>query len=273
MRVYLKTTLFLCILITYGFFALPLMLIQNLLKVNIGLSDRLASWGSALGLKVLGVTVTIDDKSGGTRTPGSLVVSNHVSYLDILVLLSHSPSRFITSIELGRSGLFGMITQLACCILVERRNKERRPQELREIAQALKDKMNVVLFAEATTGDGTHILRFRRPLFQPAIDLKIPVECLCFNYLKFNGEPVTAANKDKVFWYGDMPLFAHLKEFLKLESIEVKMTILPSFPAEKFEKNQDLANYCHGLVSNEFTPILGEKPASEPEYIVREKFN
>ena len=100
-----------------------------------------------------------------TRHPNYLIVSNHLSYLDVLAMISVLNTRFVTSMEVKHAAGLGWITDQAGCLYVERRSRKNLKTEINEISKALEGGFYVVVFPEATSTNGDGVLRFKRPLF------------------------------------------------------------------------------------------------------------
>ena len=106
----------------------------------------------------------------GTQTsPGrKLIVSNHISWLDVLVLGGLEPMTFLAKKEVGKPWLGREIADLQGVVYVDRQRKRSIPQTNADIAATMAKGEPVVLFAEATTGDGNRLLRFRSSHFEAA---------------------------------------------------------------------------------------------------------
>ncbi len=189
-----------------------------------------------------------------------LVVGNHLSYLDIFVLSSIYPVSFITSFEMKETLGVGFLTEMAGCVFVERRKEKRDPndrlKELKDIEKSLANGVSVALYAEATTGDGTGVLPFRKPMFQPAMNQNTPVLLHVVNYTKINGEPVDQHTKDFLFWYGEMTMADHFFKVLTFFSVEVEVNFLEILETSDFEDIEALTNRSHKAVEAAYRPIL-----------------
>jgi len=205
-------------------------------------------------LKFLGIYVNVLGEYNKDRN--YLIVSNHLSYIDVLIIASHFPSAFVTSVEMRDTPFLGHIAKLGGCLFVERRSRANLSQEIKELTNGLLSGINVAIFPEATSSDGKEVLRFRRPLFQAAIDSKVEVLPLCLNYRYINFEPINLTNKDKVFWYGDMTFGKHFWELLKTPRVEVDLSLLPVIETQKDWDNAILAQTGHERVSASYNPIL-----------------
>lgn len=157
-----------------------------------------------IGLLVLNVKVSLHGLRGEVKQ--RLIVANHLSYLDVLILGAFYPSLFITSVEIKETFLLGKLTELAGCFFVERRKEKRtettKGEELENMAQKLNAGHNVFLFPEGTSSDGCQVLPFKATFFQLAVDANIPVLPLTLSY--------SGAGKDAVPWYGKMTFPDHL---------------------------------------------------------------
>jgi 1-acyl-sn-glycerol-3-phosphate acyltransferase len=168
------------------------------------------------------------------RDKAYLMVSNHVSYTDILVLAALEDLVFITSVEMGNNPFLGAITRLGGCLFTDRKNPVSLKDEIQRFSDTIAEGFKVLLFPEGTSTDGTGIRDFRRSLFQIALNVNCPILPVCIKYTKIDGEPITDSNRDLIAWYGDMTFAPH---FLKLlnHKIEVEIHFLESIaqPAGK----------------------------------------
>jgi len=102
--------------------------------------------------------------AGKPIAPHSLLVCNHVSWLDILVIGGATGCRFVSKHELGHPLVHWMADQ-ADTLYVRRDHRRGAPHQAEAIARALADPRPLALFPEATTGPGTELLPFRSTLF------------------------------------------------------------------------------------------------------------
>ncbi len=253
MRQTFRLIAFACLLVSYAAGALVLhILFQNPLRARrwIGRWLRLHS---RFTLQAFGIRV--DHKIPPPDLPSpAFIVSNHLGYLDALVISSLLPVSFVTSIEMRDAFFIGQITKLAGCLYVERRNKENLQGEISMLTDALCNGVNVCVFPEATSTNGESVLRFRRPLYAAAVQSKAPVIPLCLNYESIDGSPVCAGNRDLLFWYGDMPFFSHLWSLWRIRTARVHVTF--GQPILTTSAASAIAEESHLAVSSHFRPIL-----------------
>lgn len=166
---------------------------------------------------------------------GSMIVSNHLSYVDVLVLSLKYPSLFVTSVEVKETFFLGQVSKMAGCFFVERRRSRIVPgtkeKELMQMKEMIKLGFNVLLFPEGTSSEGHHVLPFKATFFQLPIDLDIPVIPIT---LKYKGEA-----RKMIPWFGPMTFADHLLKVCCLREIEVEICELPKLVGkDKFELAQ-----------------------------------
>ena len=186
---------------------------------------------------------------------GHLLISNHLGYLDILVLASRIQCSFVTSTEMRDTFLLGHICKLAGCVFVNRKNKKNISLEIKEITDALKDGVNVLVFPEATSTNGEEVIRFRKPLFQSSFDAQNVIAPITINYTQINNQKLSIKNRDEIFWYGDMSFFGHFLTVLGHERIDVSVEIHPFVEPKHFEGTLDLSLACHKIIRENYNPV------------------
>ena len=160
----------------------------------------------------LGVRVRLH----GELSPDSqLIVANHVSWLDIPVLGSLAPMSFLAKKEVGDHPVGRELVAMQGAVYVERGRRFRIPAVNAEMARVMRGGSPVVLFAEATTGDGNRLLPFRTSHFEAARlaagrDGPATIQPVLLRYSRLAGLPLDRTARPKVAWYGDMTFLAHL---------------------------------------------------------------
>lgn len=211
----------------------------------------LVSISAKLMLKVLNIKVTYKLPESMHKDANFLIVANHLSYLDVIILATKFPSCFVTSTEVKESPFLGQLTQLAGCLFVDRKNKKNLFQEIVELREALNDGMNVIVFPEATSTNGEVILRFRRPLFEASIATQKPILPVTINYQEISGKSIDRNNRDIVCWYGDMTFLNHFLKVLHQKEILVEIVVSEPF-APEFLTSIELAIKSHQQVNSNY---------------------
>ena len=207
-------------------------------------------------LKVLNVEVQVEDAHNYLLKDNALLVCNHMSYLDILVLSSVYPSCYVTSLEMKHTPVLGQLCDLGACVYVDRKTKKNLGKEIGEITQALTKGLNVCFFPEATSHNGEELLRFRKPLFNAARYAHKNILPVSLNYLEIDGESFSIKNRDKVCWYGDMDFLPHLWELCRAKKLVAKLKFLAPLNEPQSYHSRDLAIKTQEILTNEFQPAL-----------------
>ncbi len=187
---------------------------------------RGSKWGEGLSVLFhrvlcagLGVRVRVHGHAAAARP--QLVVSNHISWLDIPVLGSMRPTEFLAKKEIGSLGLARVMLSLQGVAFVDRSRRRCIPAVNAEIARRMRAGAPVILFAEATTGDANRLLPFRSSHFEavrqtlgPDVDSQAVVQPLFIVYSRRAGLPLGRSERPLVAWYGDMEFFSHFKRLL-----------------------------------------------------------
>jgi len=206
----------------------------------------------------ISVQVVNPEKLACLQESNHLIVGNHVSYTDIIVLSSLHPFVFITSQDMGETPLLGTITRQGGCLYTERKKITTLPQEIYGFAQALRDGFDVVLFPEGTSTNGETIREFRKSLFQTSLIAEKPLLPICIRYTRLDGKPImTQQQRDKVCWYGDMEFVPHLWEYL-LHEVEVTVTVLDSIPYSPQQNRQALCDSVYHSLLTAFSASMAD---------------
>lgn len=196
--------------------------------------------------------------SGGENArPGQnyMIVANHMSYLDGVIMAAFREGAFVTSMEMRAAPVLGIITELGGCLYVERRSKENIHNEISSIEVALKQGFNVIVFPEATSTNGTKVIPFKRPLFAAAAKALCPVLPAVIQYELIDGKPVTTTNRDKLCWYGKMDFAPHFFSLLSHGRIRVRLKILPEIPVTAGSTRDTLMDESFLRISSNYEPI------------------
>jgi 1-acyl-sn-glycerol-3-phosphate acyltransferase len=220
---------------------------------------KVISITSIIGLKIFNVKVEKNlapNLAPIKKQENYLIVSNHLSYLDILIISSNFPSCFVTSVEMKNTPFLGQVCLLGGCLFVERRKKFGITNEVNELSNALVKGLNVAIFPEAKSTNGEIVLRFKRPLFQAAINAKTKVLPICINYRTLDGEKINLRNRDKIFWYGEMPFLGHVLTLFSHRGIVAELNVMASLNPTDFLDKNALSDEAYSLVNSAYNPII-----------------
>ncbi|WP_246845800.1 1-acyl-sn-glycerol-3-phosphate acyltransferase [Bdellovibrio sp. ZAP7] len=210
----------------------------------------------------LGIKLTVINKPAAKHA-GSLLVANHMGFVDILLLAGIEPMSFITSNEMRETPLLGPITELAGCFYVERRSRTKILGEMKRLADSLKDGLNIVLYPEATSTNGEKVLPFKRTLMMAASEAGVPVQPVVINFTSINGEAFNTRWRDAVCWYGDATFVEYFWKTLRLKSVTAEIEYLEILHAKPEDERGALADKAHAMISAKFVPVQQVPPAAE----------
>lgn len=178
------------------------------------------------------IGVRINQVGERTRETPVLILSNHASWLDIIVLGAVAPVVFVAKSEVANWPVFGWLAKLQRTIFVERERRHKTGDAARAMGDKLLGGDVVVLFPEGTSSDGIRILPFRSALIgavhhtigdQTHHD-RVTVQPVSIAYVSYGGVPVGRALRDKVAWYGETELVPHLMNVLSSGAVDVTVS-------------------------------------------------
>ena len=175
-----------------------------------------------------------------------LLISNHASYLDIIILGSIFKTSFIAKKEISKWPLLGILAKLQNTIFIDRRISSLRSQE-NQIIKHLNKKKNLVIFPEGTSSDGNRVLPFKSSLFnifEKNLNSKILVQTITIVYKKINGIPMNRIDRKNITWHSNMDLIPNIFNVLKKLSIEVEVIFNDEFLPSKEYDRKKLALHC-----------------------------
>ena len=196
-------------------------------------------------LSALGIRITL---SGGPirNLRGMLVVSNHVSWVDVFTVGAVLPGTFVARADLIDWPAVGLAARLARIIPIDRGDLRGLPAVVDAVAGRLRGGSTVVAFPEGTTYCGADHGRFRPALFQSAIDAARPVQPVRLTYHHRDGKLSTATA-----FLGEDTLWASLKRTARaprtVVHLEVRPLELPGVP------RNELAARCETAIR--VTPV------------------
>ncbi len=166
---------------------------------------------------------------------GVLVVSNHQSYLDILIHASLFPIRFTPKAEIRRWPVLGWYLGISRPIWIDRKSRQQSARLLPEFRRTLGDGVSLLVYPEGTTTDGRHgLLPLKSAPFETVVETAYPIQPIITCYLE---EP----DHWNPAWYGDQTLLPHVWRFAGRPVTRVRVTALPLVYARPGEDRKTLA--------------------------------
>lgn len=210
-------------------------------------SDIFHNW-SAFVLPLFGVRLSV---RGSPPEAPFILVSNHLSYLDILVLAGQLRAVFIAKSEVRGWPLLGALCRLVDTHFIERERKSDLLRVLDRIGHVLDTGRGVVFFPEGTTSNGEDVQRFRPSLLEVPASAGRPVSWAAITY---RTPPGTLPAGDAVCWWGGADFLGHFLPLLGLPYVEAHLSFGDTVIREKDRKQ--LALKLHQAISEDFVPVV-----------------
>lgn len=247
--------------------------------------ERIMSWWNAVLLDIFNIQIQIH----GARLEGPrLLVANHVSWLDISVIGSLEPTRFVAKSEIRHWPIAGALANVCGTFYIRRGKGGARPL-LDKAVPHLKAGGSFVVFPEGTTTDGHSVLPFHARLFQAAVDAQCAVQPMALRFgrgVDGTGEPERrgaplecragyapapaptltrhrVAGGSVAPFIGDDDLASHMLRLLKEPALVVDVTYCTPIKPEGLDRDT-LALAAHIAIARVVSESLRE-PVSELE--------
>ncbi|HNT26760.1 MAG TPA: lysophospholipid acyltransferase family protein [bacterium] len=191
-------------------------------------------------LNALNISYTLKGAENLRNDRNHLIIANHISYVDVLLLYALRPLTGVASVEVEVGGLDGFLAKMGGSLFIERRSVRHLRGELAKVTALLRDRFDVLIFPEGTTTDGKSPLKpFRTAFFAAAADAGTPILPVAICYETIDGRPAREDDLlDAVAYYGDISFLSHAKKFLALKSITATITVLPPVEAASAHRDQ-----------------------------------
>jgi lyso-ornithine lipid O-acyltransferase len=178
----------------------------------------------------------------GTIPSRGLLICNHLSYVDILVLASLAPAAFVAKREVKSWPVMGLLAQLGGTVFIDRQRRTDVGAVNQEIQNALDDGALVIVFPEGTSSDGKTILPFKSSLLEPATQQRHPLAVGCLEYSLPDGD----AHAEVCYW-GDAVFLPHLLNLLSRDRVRASVRFAPV--QNHSSDRKELARQLHRAVT------------------------
>ena len=214
-------------------------------------------WASGL-LRVLNIKLRCHGKAPGIEIPRALLVANHVSWLDICVLMAVCPTRFVAKSEIATWPLLGLLCKNTGTLFIKRAKRNDTTRINQEIVDVLEAGERVALFPEGTTADGTYLNHFHASLLQSAVIADALVYPVSIGYKNSNdGVCLEAA-------YMDPSLVLSLQQILTQTQINTDLFFGDPIPSGT-KNRRELARMIETTIAQTLSlPIRHKQPETTP---------
>jgi len=207
-------------------------------------------------LRLLGLEVRY--RGAPMQACATLLVSNHVSYLDVVLLAARTDATFIAKAEVARWPLFGAIGRSAGTFFVRRRRRDALVQR-NTLAARLRNGESFILFAEGTSSDGLGVQPLKTSLLSVAepwvLDRPIAVQPVTLAYRQLrSGAAITARNCRRYAWCGDDELVPHLWKLLHDDGCVIEVVFGEPVVSWAVENRKLLGRHLRQSIAAELEP-------------------
>jgi len=162
----------------------------------------------------------VESQVTGTIPSRGLLVCNHLSYVDILVIGAIAPAVFVAKREVKHWPVFGWFATMAGTLYVDRTKRSDAGRLAEEIQAVIDSGALVILFPEGTSSDGSTVLPFKSSLLEPAARQKHPITAGLIGYELEDGDV-----SEEVCYWKDMTLVPHLINLLGKRGIRARLRL------------------------------------------------
>jgi 1-acyl-sn-glycerol-3-phosphate acyltransferase len=256
------------VLAAFFAFTLPLMPLQLLfLWTGSRFARTFPHWYHRQVCRIVGIKLNVEGMIARDR--GVLIVSNHVSWIDITVLSAVAPVSFVAKREVASWPFVSWLAKLQRSVFVDRNRRNEVGDKANEILDRLAGGDHIVLFAEGTSSDGNSVVPFKTALFAAAkpvggapMGAKVSAQTHALTYPKIYGLPLCRRGRHVIAWYGDMDMASHAWRLLGLGPIDAHIRIGPPVPLDAFPDRKALARYAEDKVRKDVVELLRGPPAA-----------
>ncbi|MGR8997690.1 MAG: lysophospholipid acyltransferase family protein [Gammaproteobacteria bacterium] len=184
-------------------------------------------------------------KEGKLPEQGALLVSNHISWLDIIVIGQYFPAYFVAKSDILTWPVIGYLSKQGGTIFIRRGDKKHIKATTEKMVWVLKQNSNIIAFPEGTTTRGDEILDFHASLFQPALLTRSAIQPVALQY--------QGVAEQQAPFIGDDDFIPHLIKMLTLDKIEVRLCFLPVINGSGKNRHSvslETRNMIRGEISN-----------------------
>ena len=189
--------------------------------INRKLKKLLIKRWSSLLLKIFKINLVVNnDLKKILSKKNYLIVSNHISWLDIFVINSAYPVAFVAKQSISKWPILSWLVKASETIFIDRKRITKIKETSKEVENFLKNKGSICIFPEGTSTDGSQLLNFKSNLLQTAINKNISVLPIAIQYLQNQNFCSAPA------YYAELSLLDSIRNLIRFDNIEAKLTIL-----------------------------------------------
>lgn len=203
--------------------------------------------------KIVLRSINVSYSVAGTPPRTGVVASNHVSYVDILVLAAATPQVFLAKSEVRHWPVFNWFARMAGTQFIDRNRRADVARQNADFVHIVENDAVLTIFLEGTSTDGSTVRPFRSSLLEPAIEHRWRVTPAAIHYTCTGGDVA-----QDVCWWGDMGFFEHLFRLVRVDTVTAHLQFGEPVPAAAERKS--LAAHLH----REVVALRNQLPGATP---------
>ena len=209
--------------------------------------NRIITLWAWLTANILGLNITSEESP---PNPPFFLISNHLSYIDVVPLWYFLDGTFIAKSEVASWPFFGWGTRTLGVLFINRKFQSDVRRMNNRIAETISNSQGIILFPEGTSSKGERILPFNSSLLNYPAEKEIPASSVAISYRTSDADRPAWSH---VCWWGDMAFLPHFWELLKIKQVDVTVRF-----GDKVTTNDRkvLSKKLHKQVSQLFIPIV-----------------
>lgn len=192
---------------------------------------RLVRWWSAKLVRIVGIGVHVAGAPPPERGEAAMIAANHISWIDIFVVMSVRPARFIAKSEIRDWPVAGWIAERAGTLFIRRARRHDTARINARVHDALAQGDCVGLFPEGTTTEGEALLHFHTSLFEPAVANAATLHPAAIRYENADGSRCTA-----VAYVGEMSFMESMTRVIGARGVTARLAFAQPLAAAGMDR-------------------------------------
>lgn len=229
--------------------------------LNSGQRRRIVQGWSAALLDILHVRISTSGEVPLHQITGGLIVANHISWLDVIVMNSVLPLRFVAKSEVRGWPVIGWLCAQAQTLFISRHKRCDTARTNGQMIELLQQGNCLALFPEGTTTDGSQVKHFHASLLQPAIDAQTAIYPVAIRYHDQNGTPNTDAA-----YIDEMSFVESLWKILCSRDLHAHLNTTGALDTQSAHR-RTLALEAHRQISHSLSCTPQERAARAPRHL------
>ena len=212
-----------------------------------GRERRIQRWSYQL-VQICGIQMSFDTSQQAEPVSPALIICNHISWLDIFVINTVHPCRFVAKSDIRNWPLIGWLCDKTGTIFIARGKQSDVRRIYSGLVKSIHDGERVAFFPEGTTAAQGKVLPFHANLFEAAIEAQVPVQPYALRYVDADGQLHDAAD-----FIGEMTFVESVIAIVKSGGIKAELIRLPALSTTGAHR-RELAVTTREMISAVLSP-------------------